>query len=304
MSWIIKRLFNEVRAFKSYRKIKRISAKYPDYIIFVAVQGIGDICYHFAYLRELKHRFNKKILVVSSSYSKELVSFYPEIDKLIYLSPKQSLYCKLLSYPHFACRLFNNGNTRNSIYTCNHWLFYSYRIMNIPNVTYLDVLRVVNYELGYDKFELTFPKVPDCDISHLGINDFEKTIILNPYSNSMILEEEIFTNICLILQKKGYKVFTNVTPRFNKAIEGSKPILCSLNEFYTIVKKVKLVISIRSGLLDFAISAGGRMLVIYNVENSEQFRKAYCLNDWNTDSDIKEICNDQTELLYDFVNEL
>ncbi len=276
---------------------------YPDYLIFVAVEGLGDICYHMAFLKTLKEKFQKKIIVVCNPYSQLLVSLYPEVDKIIKLNKKRGKSYKIFTKSSFALQIYNNFNNRSNVYSCGHWQYYPFRVMHIPGVTLFDVIKCINYEIE-DEMIMTYPQVPECDLTRFGIRDWNKTIIINPHSNFLNTDYSIFQEIALKLVNKGYDVFTNVSSLYNAPIEGTRALRCTLIELYNIVKRIRYFISVRSGILDFTVNSGGSFLVIYDYEENGLFKKAYSLTDWKTNSKIQEYESNQKELILKYVDTL
>lgn len=302
-SSVYQKVLHEWRAFFAYRELKKIQDQNREYVIFVAVQKLGDICYHFAFLNAIKNNTGKKILVMTTPYAKELVSFYPEIDKIIYIEKRKVKGFTSLNFSRYIRKAFNNENVRNNLYTCNHWAYYPFRIMHLSGVNYFDILRSINYEIEKD-VRLTYPTVPECDLSKYGIMDWNKIIIINPYSNFLNTDMSLFLSISNLLIDKGYIVFTNTSSVYNKILPNTRPLSCNLQELYYITKYAKLFVSVRTGLLDFTISNCGRYLVIYDYDGIGLFKKAYCLNDWGTQSDVVEYESNQAEEIMSFIDSI
>ena len=296
-------LVKTFRALVASIKLRQIRRKNSDSIIFVATSGLGDICYALSYISALKKANNKKVLVVCSPYAKELLTFYPDIDEIICLTDKQTKYFKPLGNTFLARFHFNNKNNRIPVYTCDAWSFLPMRVVNLPNINFFDIINYVNYELR-GVGEIQYPIVPECDIEKFHIINWEKTIVINPHSNFLNTNSSIFKKSASLLVAKGYQVFTNVSSCYDKPIEGTAPLVCNLQEFYNIVKRIKCLISVRSGLLDYAVNCGGDFLVIYNKDNDGLFKKVYSLNYWKGRSLITEFDSDQEGEIYAYIERL
>lgn len=297
-------LIRNIRAYFATKKLRAFAKKYPDYIIFVATAGLGDICYALSYLDAMKAKTGKKVLVMVSSYAKELISFYKGIDLQYDLSKREYKLYKELPTTSLGQSVFNNRNVRSNIYTCEAWCFFPFRTLRLLDVDFFQIIRRANYELLDDDLKITYPVVPKCNLNYFNIVNWENTILINPHSNFLNTDPEIFDTIVQILHNKGYDVYTNVSSVYGKILDGTKPLQCNLIELFNILKRIKLFVSVRSGILDFSISSGGNYLVIYDWEEDGLFRKAYNLNDWKTNSIVTEFDNHQKSEIYRFVESL
>lgn len=297
------KIYRRLVSYRVYKEIKKVQIDYPDYLIFVAVDGLGDICYHMAFLKTIKEKYQKKILVICSCYSQLLVSLYPEIDRIISLKKGRERSYKFFVNSCYANQIFNNFNNRSNVYSCGHWQYYPFRVMHIPGVTMFDILKCINYEIE-DEMVITYPQVPESDLSRFEFRDWDKTILINPHSNFLNTDSSIFQEIANKLVNKGYDVYTNVSSVYNVPINGTRALSCTLTELYSILKKIRLFISVRSGILDFTINSGGRFLVIYDYEETGLFKKAYSLKDWKTESEIFEYESNQKELILKYLDKL
>lgn len=88
-------------------------------------------------------------------------------------------------------------------------------------------------------------------------------------------------------EKDTYSIYTNVIGE-QKPINGTQELRCSIYELFEVVKKSSLVISTRSGILDYLVPTDIDMFVIY--ENcSEKLKNMYHLSSWNRYGRIKEL---------------
>ncbi len=100
-----------------------------------------------------------------------------------------------------------------------------------------------------DTAELTLPAVPDISLERFDDIDYKRTIIINPYSNFLkITDSRIFDTLTDYLSLQGFIVYTNTTKN-QTALKGSRRLECSLEELYGLCKRVKLVVSLRSGII-------------------------------------------------------
>lgn len=101
--------------------------------------------------------------------------------------------------------------------------------------------------------------------------------------NSGLSNEQIIDSISLAAEyckSQGFTVVCNVSGS-EKTIAGLQPISCSLSELYWFAKeKAALFISVRSGLLDFLISAGCPIISIDS--NPPVYSQTMPLSMWKT----------------------
>ena len=160
-----------------------------------------------------------------------------------------------------------------------------------------------------DSTVLSFPQV-DLNSPVVSIDSFKvkkgKIIVINPFSNSMGDGYiDLWEDIADSLIQKGYILYTNVVGE-QKPVKGTLPLKCSIEELYVISSQIPLVISIRSGIVDFCVSSGGDFYVIYfnNSEGlsplvSESMKYIYRLSDWGTNNVIEsyyELGNKSNEI--------
>lgn len=284
------------------RQLKQLSDQNPGYIIFVAIAGLGDICYAFSFLEALKRKRDKKVIVLCKEYLYELIKCYVGVDEIRVLTPKQIENVKCLNHTTRFCRTIYNDKVNDSrIYNCDQWFGYNYSIVRFPGIDYIDVQRYMFYDID-ESAPLTLPDVPDIDVSKFCI-DYEKAIIINPVSFSLNTNNALFENIIGVINNAGYTVYMNVTGD-QMELNGTIPLRCSITELYSLTKRVKAFISTRSGILDFMIGNGGTFLTIYERVWDGYFRKAYTLNAWNTSSIIYEFYDDEEEAIITKIHSL
>lgn len=276
--------------FKSiWRKIKRLENEYKDFIFIFTFAGIGDLCYSFAFLEELKKREKKKIMVFTKRYLYRAVSYYEAVDIVKILSDRDSVFVESFLKAKRNWKYFNDGVNGSPFYYFSHWNRFGWEILRIPNVNYMDVQRYILYNFD-DTAELTLPAVPDISLERFDDIDYKRTIIINPYSNFLkITDSRIFDTLTDYLSLQGFIVYTNTTKN-QTALKGSRRLECSLEELYGLCKRVKLVVSLRSGIIDLMIHSGGNFIVLYSDETywDKIFRQAYTLTAWRTKNKIYE----------------
>ncbi len=129
--------------------------------------------------------------------------------------------------------------------------------------------------------KITEPIIAKPSEFHYELTD--KDIIINPYSYSLRSKEiEIYQKIANICLNKGYNVYTNVLPN-QKELVGTKRLDCKLDELYWIAPKAKMVISVRSGVLDFLGFTDANILAVYDGIIGP-FKGVYSMKQFNKDT--------------------
>ena len=284
---MIERFINKLRLYINSEKgahfVKEIMKKEKDTLIFLAVSGIGDICYSFSFLNTIKK--NHKVMVLTRQYTYNLVKSYDAVDEVLVLDKKQiRIVDSFLAQPGRNANILNNGINGANVFSCSHWRTFNYSIMRIAD-NYLEVIRRVIYNV--DRLaEITFPNVRK---SRNYVEHPERVIIINPYSNFLDFQfRDEFIFMTQFFLRNGYKVYTNTTGKNQGVIDGTEPLECSIEELYNLTSVCALFVSVRSGILDFTINNNGNYLVIYPDVWDGLFRKAYTLSAWNTNSSIIE----------------
>lgn len=283
-----------------YKPIKNIYAmiflkrilkrkKQNEVVIPLATQ-LGDSIYGVAFIDAFKQKYpDKFVVVIGQKKYENIFRSYASIDKLILInSPKQYKYIDAyIRAPYIS----GKGLKYGVIPTIP--LFYK-NIFKEKNIDTLYQLRksfgvMDNAPISYHNVELTDIKV---------IHDFEskknRIAILNPYSTALFNANiDLFKILCNVLTDAGYIVYTNVI-KGQKEITGSLRLNCSLEELFSIAKGVPVIVSVRSGILDYLIPSGINIFAIYD-NCFERWIKMYNIKSWNGSGQVKEIYRPKKE---------
>lgn len=283
--------------FKGYLKLNRIKKSYKNHLIFIALDGIGDICYSFCALQELKTTTNKKVLVITREYSSELLKYYECIDNIIVLNEEDVINFKTLMSMQKNKTVFNKESLKHGLFFCHPLTKESYASISSEEKNYIDI---IGQQITDSKkhFNILYPYVPCVDLNKFGFVDLSKTVIINPYSNSLSINNpELYKKIVSLLINSGYYVYTNISADL-EPLESTLPLKCSLQELYHISRKSHLFISVRSGIIDFSISNKARFIVLYNEDKENWLKDAYSLAGWKTSSEIYEFdCKEEEKII-------
>ena len=255
-------------------------------VILAPTSAIGDTLYIFSFLNSLgkwAEEKNKKILFFSSDRYRDVIETYEKANERIKI-----VYLKHLGFAHLllqmigGCKdhpLLNNFSRKCGIFA------------PIPNI-YKDYFaqtcrpqgsrRQLAYILGVPLTPVSLHNLPVVPVK--SVVDFDKNkdkiCILNPYSYSMYTSLPLFEKLAEELKKKGYIVYTNIV-KGQKVIEGTFELDCDLRELYSISKQIPLIVSLRSGILDYLIPSSINMFVVYNKWKVSFIQdEDYSLEEW------------------------
>ena len=95
------------------------------------------------------------------------------------------------------------------------------------------------------------------------IIDKDRTILLSPYNNSNPnLKDELWEEIAKRLTEKGFIVYTNVAPKGEEPIAGTRPFQASFTALFFLAEKMRAVVGYRSGLFDYLAFTKANLLCI------------------------------------------
>lgn len=267
---------------------KLLSEKGDNEIYILLTWAIGDNLYALANIDAIRQRYpDKKIIVYGYKRRAKLLQSYNNIDRLILLSGRKLVvfWNSLNPYRSHYTDIFNN-EIKNGIIHGIAWVYRKY-VREHSVKENLEMIRTIRFmlDLPYDA-PITYHRLKVEAVR--SIKNFDsikhRTVIINPYSNSMNSTMSIYEMLCDKLNSLGYIVFTNVVEK-QKAVKGSIPLKCSIYELYSIACQIPFIVSLRSGILDFLIPSGISMFVIYEGEIWE----SYSLGGWKSRCKIREI---------------
>ena len=285
-----------------------IRQRKSDEIYLILSNPLGDCVYGLAYADSLRRDKQKQMTIFTNSKWKSLVENYRLDAHCVYLAgdSKEWTHMQLIN----SCKWYVLLGKRFGVYNVVPWIVYPFH--KYDSVDCLSLIRDKMFELS------TAPTLQHPDFSQheiTCIENFDKfkdrIVVINPYSGSMNkFDTTFFSEISRRLQDKGYTVYTNVVGNQN-VIEDTLRLECSIEEMYAICNKIPLVVSVRSGIIDFCISAKTKFFVLYFLDkfkgNGKGFYGQYTLLPWDTGNVKEEIYHDKTTALASFdkyVNDL
>lgn len=285
------RTFYKRKADKFYNSMVE-EARKENSLFIVLTPLIGDTIYGMAYIEEIKKKNpQKKIIVVGSKKLEGIISTYPCVDEFRLIDTKRHGYDPISLYL-WSSEKANEG-LRVGIYNSMPLFYANLKDKQDPDI--LKLLREDVYELRKGA-TITYHHIPrkpiEAIINYSEIKD--RIVLINPYSNSVLNGNyNLYEKLTAWLRDNGYFVFTNVVGN-QKAIVGSTPLRCTLEELYSIACDIPLIISVRSGILDLIITSNVNMLVFYETKGN-RFNKAYHLESWKCKGKIVEAFFDEKD---------
>jgi hypothetical protein len=270
-----------IELFKIIAKLFFIYYSNYNKIILIGFWGLGDICYELTFIDDFKEKVKKPIVVLSSKKNIFLFKLYKSVNKVIQIADID--YLRIIKFSRLINKFFRNFNRLVNVYV------YSKTKENKNIFTMLE-----ENIFGFKPKKLTFPDIPLINekILHNNFNFLmEKFVILNIHSNSLRNNDLLFFKKAIkYFNKKNITVINNFSSLF---LPGTININCSPIELYNLSKFSLLVLSIRSGILDFIITSNVSIFAIYpNNQNGKDLLSRYSLKDWNQNIKLLETIAD------------
>ncbi|MBQ7594232.1 MAG: hypothetical protein IJU48_07750 [Synergistaceae bacterium] len=281
---------------------KIIADKNEDDIYIIINNRIGDILYYFSCLDATLDKYpDKKFVIIGfKPYEKLLRAFQRDNRVRLKIVSDEEFYLKFFDSVIHG-QLYDKAASHNIL-----TIFLdprSYKV-NLPPIH--NQRKVLNLPENSPITYHGLKKEPVISIPNFEANK-DKIVIINPYSNSMKTTMYLHEAVCEELTRRGYLVYTNVVGT-QEVVRGSLPLRCDIYEFYSIMCETPFIVSVRSGILDFAAPSGINMFVLYDNSKGRIYAP---LEEWecsgkiknvlfNTKADVKEVI----EQLSQFINEL
>lgn len=178
-------------------------------------------------------------------YLKDIESYIPHQDRPYVVNLYKALYVKKI---HFE-----------TIYKCG--------VFALP-------VNTKPYKPQYLKQYKRLPEIP-----------YKRSVVLSPYAKSVTtISMENWEQIISYYKKKGYSIYTNVTPE-EIELKGTKRLEVALNEIQSVVEHAGTFIGLRSGLCDVIKYADCDKTAIYPdafySDTKWKMAEIYHLEGWN-----------------------
>lgn len=259
-------------------RLEKIKVQYPDHFrIFCPFAALGDIYYMMSYLPYfLKERKRENVVVFTIGKSGadvvrmfggvvSVVLTQKEMDETIqavlFLKDKES-YIPHQDRP-YVVKLYKALYVKKihfeTIYKCG--------VFGLP-------INTEPYKPCYLKLYEKLSEIP-----------YKKSVVLSPYAKSVTnIPMEYWEQIISYYRKKGYSIYTNVTPQ-EKELYGTKRLETSIDEIQSVVEHAGTFIGLRSGLCDVIKYADCDKTAIYPdafySDTKWKMAEIYHLEGWN-----------------------
>ncbi len=274
-----------IPSIKGYKHLKHIQDERPNSAIFITSYALGDLVYALACI-EVWHKMNpeKKIVLIADPNKKEIIESYSSFDEVLYYGRNTKLGKQILVHLNGSWFYSFVGRNRGIYNTIPEQIYG--RKLGRNNLDLLkDYLQLPNNS------EIVYPKPQKVEIT--SIPNFgkskDKIVVINPYSsgNTICRCTELLNKIVDVLKDKGFIVYSNIVGE-QEPLNGTDPLRCDLLEMYSIADEIPLVVSVRSGIVDWIVSTNSKKFVIYRGNSSDGFSKMFNLKAWGIEN-CKEV---------------
>ena len=307
--------YNFIISTIAYNSLKQ--EKTQNEVIFILSCTLGDVVFGMAYLKAYKNKnLDKHITLIAEEKTKPIVEAYDSYDEVRYYNKKEKWgkrYLRILN----ASKFYYDKGLSDEIYNTIPWVKHGFE-----GGTCLELLRsdlalnsTSNLSLNHTSseksekdeaiIECPHPKhSADVHIIH-SIKNFsiskDRIVVINPYgSNNNICQcGKELEEIIKFLHNNGYRVYCNVIPG-QDVLRNTLPLRCDLNEFYAIANAIPLIISVRSGIMDWVVNTKSKKIVLdphgFNSKARSSFYRFYAMSQWKRDN-IVEIALPNPDLI-------
>lgn len=266
-----------------------LMALFKKRIIIMAGTGIGDGCLSMAYIHEFLKKDSNYTLYWPKNIKWLLDEYSPLPCRIKYISKK-----KYSSY-RFGYQNLSEYSITYKLLKLKHFIFMDTHILYkndldfMPGLYLLDILKYCILKLdSQTKIVVHQPKKTYIDNSIK-----QNSVLINTNSNSSwIKSSSEWQELINKLNDSGYYVYVNAVSENDYKYDNAMNLVLKMDEMFSIIDKFEMVISIRSGFLDYMVPKIKKLICL---NDSIHFLNIWSLKQW------KEI-NPQikiTEKVYD-----
>ena len=261
--------------------LKLFSKKNHKYFFFV--KTIGDTCYGLSYYKYAIEKYQCTFFFTKNNATL-IKDCYPDLCEkanVIFLN-RNSFWGKQLAYAILNTKMFwhfiNSGI--RSVFPYSY-----YNNSQLIGKTYFDFLKEIPYDF-VENGAICYPAVKHNKVTSIvGFENIkDKIVVINTHSSSLEGQSVLlWERMVDILIQNGYIVYSNVIKE-QKEIKNTKRLECSIYELYNICMNIPLLVSIRSGILDFTIATTCKKYAIwfnYDDEANEMMKILCDLHKWS-----------------------
>lgn len=279
--------------FYLFPKMRKLLQKDGSVIFFDAGNTIGDPLQLFS-VASVYHRLHPlaPVYLVMPLKKERIIHFYSSIGTNIFYPNKYTKF--FISGARCIVRFEYSSEYVNRFFS-DIWFLKTPIPVDCDAIDFLAIKR-----LHFDSDWIpNLPQPPKCSFP---LSDDKKRGLVIINKNSELANSSIVASLSIAAhycEQQGFKVLCNVSGT-EKPIEGIEPLSCSLPELYWLSKEsAALIISVRSGLLDFLVSAGCPIISVDS--NPPVYDKIMPLSMWKTKTKVWSIS--YPELSAEFIGE-
>ncbi len=263
----IKKLFEGRQIYKELRR------KSNNYSIYISQHpAIGDAFVIGSYL---KNYFTEgDILTYIGNASKKIYELY-QFSNLIELSQNQTN--ALIKYLQFM-EIAEDKVLILHYQAIEEHSGIAFRFNGIHGLSFSDLLEIMIFR-GYGCDDRVYPiqkKYKNYDLVKKN-----NSVIFFPYANTLHVPSMLFWNP--IIEKyvsEGKKVYTYIFGD-EKAIQGTIPISCELEQIYGLVEYAGEIVGVRSGIMDLISQAQCKKTIYYPIFGAESWINGSIIDFWS-----------------------
>lgn len=256
-----------MRGMYIYQSIRKPLPK--DCRIFVCpYHGIGDAYLIGSMLREYLYKNSIKeyvILTVSRGCAGVLRMFGIRRLRIMGRSRIEALIKAWMFAPDL-CEIILLNDSWNSVYTNPLQGLRGYK-----GLTFSDMFRYAVFQADTEKaYRPSRPcrRHPSSVSRSLAGRIDKSSIILAPYSNTLTeIPETFWEEVVRRLQRKGYRLFTNVSGAGEHTLKGTESLSFPLEDTVWVLEQAAGFIGMRSGLCDAASSSHTVKVILYDRDS-------------------------------------
>lgn len=245
-------------------------------VFAICPNGIGEITFVQMYINTFMKKYNKnKVVLVVGENRRECTELFMDkkVEFLLIGVRQYQLICALCLSGigiHLLKKLDN-------IYYFDSW----HRQNALGSDFFAEEKRVMG--LAENDSFLKPEDMQDVFMPEGYSNNIEDIVLLNPFSRTLPeIDLNVFAIIVEELSKKGYRCITLSNTDQQSAICHTKALKLSLLQAYSLSRRCKAIIGVRSGFMDLiSVSQNNKIICLYSEDDqySKYFSFSNC--EWN-----------------------
>lgn len=260
------------------KRLENIKLQYPNHFrIFCPFAALGDIYYMMSYLPYFLRERNQTQVVVFTigNAGTDVVRMFGGVESQVFTQKEMDETIQAVLYLKDSDSYIPHQDRPY--------------VVNLYKALYVKKIHFeIIYKCGVFALPLETKPYKPCHLKKykdLTNIPYKKSVVLSPYAKSVTnIPMEYWEQIISYYRKKGYSIYTNVTPE-EKELYGTKRLETSLDEIQSVVEHAGTFIGLRSGLCDVIKYADCDKTAIYPdafySDTKWKMAEIYHLEGWN-----------------------